>query len=95
MIAGRHHRIVTGGSRRPADEAGGTKPPVPRAPVAVVGMTADPALADVVRRLAAAAAVDVRIVDRCPDVGTWQGCELALVRSDLARRMASGRLPRG
>jgi secretion/DNA translocation related CpaE-like protein len=46
------------------------------------------------RRLAAAAAVDVHIVDGPPDVGAWQGCELALVGSDLARPMASGRLPR-
>jgi len=94
VIGGRHHRIVTGGSRRPGDEAGGTQPPNPRPPAAVVGMTADPALADAVRRLAAAAAVDVRIVDRCPDVATWQGCELALVGSDLARTMASSRLSR-
>jgi secretion/DNA translocation related CpaE-like protein len=73
-------------------ESRGVTSPAARPPV--LGVTADPALADALRRLAAAAAVDVRIVDGCPDVGAWQGCELALVGSDLARSMASGRLPR-
>jgi secretion/DNA translocation related CpaE-like protein len=96
VIAGRHHRIATDPSRPSTGvglQAGGvTRPSTIRPPV--LGVTADPGLADAVRRLAAAAAVDVHLVDGPPDVEAWQGCELALVGSDLARSMASGRLPR-
>jgi secretion/DNA translocation related CpaE-like protein len=95
VIAGRHHRIATSASRPSTGDqvAGGGPQPSTTRPL-VLGVTADPALADALRRLAAAAAVDVHIVDGPPDVGAWQGCELALVGSDLARPMASGRLPR-
>jgi secretion/DNA translocation related CpaE-like protein len=92
VIAGRHHRTAIEGSPSLGQGAQGATPSTARLPV--LGVTADPALADALRRLAAAAAVDVQVVDACPDVGTWQGSELALVGSDLARSVASGRLPR-
>jgi secretion/DNA translocation related CpaE-like protein len=95
VIAGRHHRIATSpsGPSTGVGEGGGLTQPSTRRPT-VLGVTADPALADALRRLAAAAAVDVRIVDGPPDVGAWQACELALVGCDLARSLVSGQLPR-
>jgi secretion/DNA translocation related CpaE-like protein len=98
VIAARHHRStgVTAAApvqTRRAERAGELGADVAaRAPVLVV--TADAALADALRRLAAAAAVEVQVVDDMPDVASWQSCDLALVGADRARAVASGRLPR-
>ena len=91
MITGRHHRPAAAGRLPTAGHVGGVRDVTGAAPP-VLAVTADPVLADAVRRLAAAAAVAVHVVDDLPDVASWQGCDLALVGADLARRMASGRL---
>jgi secretion/DNA translocation related CpaE-like protein len=102
VITGRHHRTVTADGDVPANLSGS----VPGAPPGDGGQTAgvaaepilvataDPVLADALGRLAAAAAVGVRLLAEPPDVATWQGCDLALVGADVARRMVSGQLPR-
>lgn len=58
----------------------------------VLVATCDPLLADALRRLAAAAAVDLLVTGE-PDVATWQGCALAIVGADRARSVATS-LPR-
>jgi secretion/DNA translocation related CpaE-like protein len=91
VIAARHHRTASA-ARTTTDRDVGRVGEAASAPVLAV--TADPALADALRRLAAAAAVGVHVVTDVPDIEAWQSCDLALVGADLARRMASGRLPR-
>jgi secretion/DNA translocation related CpaE-like protein len=59
----------------------------------VLGVTADPGLADALRQLAAAAAVDMQIVPEPPPVGDWQACRLVVVGADAARAVTA-RLPR-
>jgi secretion/DNA translocation related CpaE-like protein len=61
---------------------------------AVLAVTADPALADALRRLAAAAAVEVQVTPDLPDVMSWQRCELVLVGVDAAREVVARRFPR-
>jgi secretion/DNA translocation related CpaE-like protein len=58
---------------------------------AVLVLSSDPALADAVRRLAAAAAVDAEVLTELPDVAQWQSRALVVVGVDLARRAAAQR----
>jgi secretion/DNA translocation related CpaE-like protein len=59
----------------------------------VLVVTADQALADVIRRLAAAAAVEVEVLADPPDVRVWLGCRLAVVGADCVRAVVA-QLPR-
>ncbi len=76
----------------PRQPFAGSRPSSSGAIAALLAVTSDPALADVVRRLAAAAAVDV-LVTAEPDVQTWRASALVVVGADRARSVAAS-LPR-
>lgn len=83
MIARRQHRSSHASI---TDDAAATR--------VVLGVTADAGLADALRRLGAAAGVEVQLARRPPDVTTWQRSALVVVGADLARAVSAAGLPR-
>lgn len=63
-------------------------------PPRVLVVTGDAVLADALRRLAAAAAVDAEVVTALPDVASWAASTMVVVGADLAHRAGSATLPR-
>lgn len=63
---------------------------MPQAPPApyVLALTADPALADELSRLAAAAGVPLQVQPNLPGTHEWLGCRLLVVGGDLAHAVA-------
>ena len=82
MIARRQHRSSHASI---TDDAAATR--------VVLGVTADAGLADALRRLGAAAGVEVQLARRPPDVSTWQRSALVVVGA-YALTVLSGRLDR-